>query len=178
MILSDSKILEEIKKENIIIKPFNPEALGSNSYDVHLSRFLAVYEDEILDAKKHNKIKHFEIPEEGFLLKPGELYLGSTLEYTEAQKHLMILDGKSSIGRLGIDIHATAGIGDVGFGGHWTLEISVTKPVKIYSGMAIGQIIFYLVDGEVAQPYNKKKSAKYSGQEGKPKESMMWKNFE
>jgi len=176
MILSDSAILEQVKTGNIIIRPFKRENLGSNSYDVCLSKNLAVYESDELDAKKHNTIKHFEIPEDGFVMMPGELYLGSTHEYTETHKHLPILDGKSSVGRLGIDIHATAGIGDVGFKGYWTLELSVTKPVRVYAGMLIGQIIYYVVEGEVLNSYDKKVDAKYSQQEHLPVESMMWKN--
>ncbi|MDP2789366.1 MAG: dCTP deaminase [bacterium] len=177
MILSDKKILEEINKGNIGIKPFDKENMGSNSYDVHLSKHLAQYIDKTLDAKKHNKIKHFQIPKEGFVLKPGKLYLASTEEYTETFKHVPFLEGKSSTGRLGIDIHATAGKGDVGFCGYWTMEISSSKPVRIYAGMPIGQLIYYVVEGKVNNPYNKKKSAKYSHQEHLPKESMMWKNF-
>ncbi len=177
MVLSDSEILKCIENGSIVIEPFNRDNLGSNSYDVSLSKHLAIYEDEVLDAKKHNKIKHFEIPNEGVLLYPGELYLGSTLEYTESHEHLPILDGKSSVGRLGIDIHATAGIGDVGFCGYWTLEISVSKPVRVYEGMSIGQIIYHTIKGDVMHPYDKKESAKYNKQEHLPKESMMWKNF-
>lgn len=177
MILSDKKILEEIKKGNIVIKPFDLKNMGGNSYDVHLSKYLAQYIDKSLDAKKHNKIKHFEIPENGFMLKPGQLYLASTLEYTESYKHVPFLEGKSSTGRLGIDIHATAGKGDVGFCGYWTMEISTSKPVRIYAGMPIAQLIYYVVDGKVERLYNKKITAKYSYQEHLPKESMMWKNF-
>jgi dCTP deaminase len=77
---------------------------------------------------------------------------------------------------LGIDIHATAGIGDVGFKGYWTLELSVTKPVRVYAGMPIGQIIYYQVKGEVINKYDTKGDAKYSQQEHLPVESMMWKN--
>ena len=87
-----------------------------------------------------------------------------------------LLEGKSSTGRLGIDIHATAGKGDVGFCGHWSLEISVKQPVKIYKRMPIGQLIYFPVDGEIEIAYNKKKSDKYSNQPDKPIESMMWKN--
>jgi dCTP deaminase len=141
MILSDQRILEEIKKETIKIQPYNREFLGSNSYDVHLSKHLAIYKDKVLDAKKHNEINHFEIPEEGYELQPGELYLGVTEEYTETHVHVPFLEGKSSTGRLGIDIHATAGKGDVGFCGNWTLEISCKIPVRIYKGMPIGQLI-------------------------------------
>jgi len=176
MILSDTRILEEIEKKTIIINPYNREKLGSNSYDVHLGKYLAIYKDEILDAKKHNEIEHFEIQEEGFVLQPGQLYLGVTLEYTETHAHVPFLEGKSSTGRLGIDIHATAGKGDVGFCGNWTLEISCKIPVRVYSGMPIGQLIYFPVDGEVEVKYNAKANAKYSGQPNKPVESMMWKN--
>ena len=176
MILSDKRILEEIEKDTIKIDPFVRESLGTNSYDVHLSKHLAVYRDKVLDAKKHNTVDHFEIPAEGYVLQPGELYLGVTQEYTETHTHVPFLEGKSSTGRLGIDIHATAGKGDVGFCGNWTLEISVKQPVRIYKGMPVGQLIYFPVDGEIEIKYNQKKNAKYSGQINKPVESMMWKN--
>lgn len=177
MILSDKKILEEIKNKNIVIKPYNRKCLGTNSYDVHLGEWLAVYKDEILDAKKHNKITYFKIPKEGYILHPTKLYLGVTQEYTETLNYVPFLEGKSSIGRLGIDIHATAGKGDVGFKNNWTLEISVRQPVKIYSHMPIGQLIYFVVDGEIEVPYNKKANAKYNKKDKRPVESMMWKNF-
>ena len=176
MILSDTRILEEIDKGTIKIVPYDRECLGSNSYDVHLGKYLATYEHAELDAKKHNKIVHFEIPEDGILLLPHMFYLGVTEEYTETHAHVPFLEWKSSTGRLGIDIHATAGKGDVGFCGNWTLEISVKQPVKVYKGMPIGQLIYFPVDGEIEIKYNEKKNAKYSGQHNKPVESMMWKN--
>ena len=176
MIISDSQILKHIESGEIVITPYDRENLGSNSYDVHLSRHLATYKDDILDSRKHNEVDHFEIEDEGIVLQPGELYLGSTLEYTETHNHVPFLEGKSSTGRLGIDIHATAGKGDVGFCGNWTLEISVSKPVRVYPGMPVGQLIYYTVEGETINPYNKKESAKYNNQEMLPKESMMWKN--
>ena len=176
MILSDTRILEEIEKGTIIIKPYDRSQLGSNSYDVHLGKYLATYKDAELDAKKHNEITHFEIPGEGYVLHPNVFYLGVTEEYTETHAHVPFLEGKSSTGRLGIDIHATAGKGDVGFCGNWTLVISVKQPVKVYAGMPIGQLIYFPVDGEIEVRYNQKKNAKYSGQINKPVESMMWKN--
>lgn len=176
MILSDNRILEEVQKGTIIIKPFQPESLGTNSYDVHLGRFLAVYTDRELDARRHNTIEHFEIPEEGYVLQPGVLYLGVTAEYTETHAHVPFLEGKSSTGRLGIDIHATAGKGDVGFCGNWTLEISCKLPVRVYEGMPVGQLIYFPVEGTIGVKYNNKKNAKYSGQPNRPVESMMWKN--
>ena len=176
MILSDKKIMEAIEQGEIVIEPFRPECLGTNSYDVHLGKFLATYKDRVLDARKHNEIIVFEIPEEGLVLEPGTLYLGVTEEYTETHHSVPFLEGKSSVGRLGIDIHATAGKGDVGFCNTWTLEISCTQPVRIYAGMPIGQLIYFLVDGEIERYYNKKGDAKYTHRTDKPVESMMWKN--
>jgi dCTP deaminase len=176
MILSDTRILEEMEKGTIKVEPYNRECLGSNSYDIHLGKVLAKYTDNELDAKKHNTIEYFEIPEEGIVLHPHEFYLGVTAEYTETHAHVPFLEGKSSTGRLGIDIHATAGKGDVGFCGNWTLEISVKQPVRVYAGMPVGQLIYFPVDGEIEVKYNQKKGAKYSGQPNRPVESMMWKN--
>jgi dCTP deaminase len=176
MILTDKQILEEISKGNIVIEPFEPSCLGTNSYDVHLGRYLATYLDEVLDARKHNQIQVFEIGPEGYVLEPGVLYLGVTKEYTESHAHVPFLEGKSSVGRLGIDIHATAGKGDVGFCNTWTLEISVTQKVRIYPGMPIGQLIYFTVQGEIENMYNSKANAKYNHRTIKPVESMMWKN--
>ena len=176
MILSDKEISKAIDDKQIVIEPFRPECLGTNSYDVHLSKHLALYTDEVLDAKKHNPIKELLIPEEGIVLQPGTLYLGSTEEYTETHNSVPFLVGKSSVGRLGIDIHATAGKGDVGFCNFWTLEISCTMPVRVYAGMPIGQLIYFMVNGDIENYYNKKQNAKYNSRTHKPMESMMWKN--
>lgn len=104
------------------------------------------------------------------------MYLGVTEEYTETHNTVPFLEGKSSIGRLGIDIHATAGKGDVGFCNTWTLEISCIQPVRVYAGMPIGQLIYFAIDGDVINFYNKKKNAKYLSRTDKPVESMMFKN--
>lgn len=176
MILTDLEILKHIQSGQIVIEPFREECLGTNSYDVHLGKWLATYDEEVLDARKHNTISTFEIPEEGYVLEPGKLYLGVTQEYTETHAHVPFLEGKSSVGRLGIDIHATAGKGDVGFCNHWTLEISVSQRVRVYAGMPIGQLIFFTIQGEIRHYYNRKPSAKYNERREKPVESMMWKN--
>jgi dCTP deaminase len=177
MILTDALILDCIADGSIVVEPFDRECLGSNSYDVHLGSTLARYVDATLDARKHNRIESFEIPSEGFVLQPSEFYLGVTMEYTETHKHVPFLEGKSSVGRLGIDIHATAGKGDVGFCNYWTLEISVKQPVRVYAGMPIGQLIYFVVEGNVLNPYNAKRSAKYNQRTSQPVESMMFKNF-
>ncbi|MEL6922539.1 MAG: dCTP deaminase [Bacteroidota bacterium] len=176
MILSDKKILEGIAEGDIVIEPYRRECLGTNSYDVHLGKYLAVYKDRVLDARQHNEIEEVIIPGDGFVLQPGTLYLGVTEEYTETHNAVPFLEGKSSVGRLGIDIHATAGKGDVGFCNSWTLEISCVQPVRIYAGMPIGQLIYFSVEGEIENYYNKKKNAKYIVRTDRPVESMMWKN--
>ena len=177
MILSDQQILAEIDKGTIVIEPYDRSCLGTNSYDVHLGRYLATYRDPVLDARRHNEIDTFEIDAEaGFVLQPGILYLGVTAEYTETHATVPFLEGKSSVGRLGIDIHATAGKGDVGFCNHWTLEISVSMPVRVYAGMPIGQLIYFMVQGDVNTFYNRKQNAKYNARTDRPVESMMWKN--
>lgn len=176
MILTDQKILANIKSKRIVIEPFIESCLGSNSYDVHLGDSLATYKTMVLDSKAHNEIEHFKIPPEGIVLMPQYFYLGVTQEYTETHDHVPFLEGKSSVGRLGIDIHATAGKGDIGFCNYWTLEISVKMPVRVYAGMPIGQLIFFQVEGEVITPYSQKTSAKYNGREPRPRESMMFKN--
>jgi dCTP deaminase len=176
MIFTDKKILESIETREIVIEPFRPDCLGTNSYDVHLGKHLATYRSTVLDARQHNTIEHFDIPEGGIVLQPGRLYLGVTEEYTETHNSVPFLEGKSSTGRLGIDIHATAGKGDVGFCNHWTLEISVAMPVRVYAGMPIGQLIYFKVDGEIENFYNRKASAKYNQRSERPVESMMWKN--
>jgi len=176
MILSDKAIEESLKNGEIVIEPYRRENLGTNSYDVHLGKFLATYTDRILDARRHNKVDVFEIPPEGVVLQPGTLYLGVTEEYTETHNAVPFLEGKSSVGRLGIDIHATAGKGDVGFCNTWTLEISCVQPVRVYAGMPIGQLIYFRVDGEIENLYATKANPKYANRTTRPVESMMWKN--
>jgi dCTP deaminase len=176
MILTDKQILKEIENGTIVIEPFDIKNLGSNSYDVHLGKYLAKYNNDTLDSKLHNTIRTFEIPKDGYTLVPNKLYLGVTEEYTETHIHVPFLEGKSSTGRLGINIHATAGKGDVGYCNNWTLELYCIQPVKVYEGMPIGQLIYYEVQGNVKTKYHKKKSAKYVEKTDKPVESMMFKN--
>lgn len=174
MLLTGTKILEELG-HNIFIEPFDELCVNPNSYNVHLGNQLLVYTDEILDMKRKNPYKILTIPEDGFVLLPGKLYLGQTLEKTETKKYAPMLDGRSSVGRLGISIHATAGFGDIGFCGYWTLEISCIQPVRIYPGVEIGQIYYQETDGD--DPRNYYSSGKYQNNDG-VQPSMMWKDFE
>jgi len=115
MILGDKQILAAVESGDIIIEPFNRRQLGSNSYDVCLGKTLALYKDDVLDAKVENKVEYREIGREGIVLVPNRLYLGVTDEYVGSSKYIPFLDGKSSSGRLGISVHVTAGRGDLGF---------------------------------------------------------------
>ena len=176
MLLTDFEILEMIEKKEIVITPFDRSRLGSNSYDVRLAKTFGMYDDEVIDAKRHNKITLFDIPEEGFVLYPDKFYLATTMEYTETHTTVPFIEGKSSVGRLGINIHATACKGDIGFCGYWTLELSTQIPVRVYPGMPIGQLLYFKTSGNCITPYSQKASAKYSNQPPVPVESMMWKN--
>ena len=177
MILSDTKIRDEIRKGRIVIRPYRPSSLGTNSYDVHLGPYLAVYRDPALDARVLNPVKEFRIPSSGYVLVPGQLYLAVTEEYTETHGFVPFLEGKSSLGRLGIDIHATAGKGDEGFSNYWTLEMSVKLPVRVYAGMPVGQLIYFEISGPVRNSYATKRSAKYRKVSAHPQPSRLYLNF-
>lgn len=161
MILSGREIEKEIN-HNIIIKPYNKDQLNPNSYNLKLHDELVVYDEVVLDMKKDNKTKTIKIPPEGLVLKPGKLYLGRTVEYTETYKYAPMLEGRSSIGRLGMFVHITAGFGDVGFKGYWTLEIVVTEPIRIYPGVEVCQLYYHEMKGD-AKEYN---SSKYQENKG------------
>ncbi len=177
MILSDVKIRRALRDGAIVIRPFRPACLGTNSYDVHLGPYLAVYRAAALDARRPNPVREFRIPPAGFVLIPGQLYLGVTEEYTETHGFVPFLEGKSSVGRLGIDIHSTAGKGDEGFCNYWTLEMSVKLPVRIYAGMPVGQLIYFEISGPVQRSYAQKASAKYRRVSKHPTPSRMYLNF-
>lgn len=154
--LTSKAIKQAIAKNDIIIRPLNEDNINPNSIDLTLFKELKVYKSIILDPQVNNETKVLEIPDEGLVLHPGELYLGRTNEWTEAGPYIPLLEGKSSLARLGINIHATAGFGDIGFRGHWVLEITVTKPVFVYPNMKIGQVCFHSAEGEIDQVYTGK----------------------
>lgn len=178
MILTDTDIKSAIRSRQILISDFDEQRLGPNSYDLTLGEDIAWYEDAELDCKKKHDLIYSKIGEQGTLLVPGQLYLGVTREKTTTPHHVPMVEGKSSVGRLGITVHVTAGFGDIGFEGHWTLEITVVKPVRIYAGMPVAQVYFVLPLGACTRPYNRKKDSKYADQPALPMPSMMYKNFE
>jgi dCTP deaminase len=161
MILSGKEIMRRLGNE-ITIEPFNKSFLNPNSYNLRLHNELLVYENPVLDMKKENQTKQIIIPEEGLILEPNKLYLGRTVEYTKTENCVPMLEGRSSIGRLGLFIHVTAGFGDVGFSGFWTLEIFCIQPIKVYPNVEICQIYYHTIEGD----YDKYCSGKYQNNKG------------
>jgi len=172
MILSGKEITKHIGKE-IIIRPFDKRKVNPNSYNLTLHNELLVYKSRVLDMKKPNPIEKLVIPESGLKLMPGKLYLGRTCEYTKTETYVPMLEGRSSIGRLGLFIHITAGFGDVGFAGYWTLEMFCTQPIIIYPGVEICQIYYHTLSDD----YNKYDSGKYQCNNG-IQPSLLYREFE
>ncbi len=182
-ILVDRDILKALKSELISIDPFNENQLGPNSYDVTLAPALKTYRltDSRgyripLDCQADNPTQMLQIPEEGFTLSPGVLYLGSTIEHTSSSGFAPKFNGKSSLGRLGLSVHITAGEGDVGFCGNWTLEMTVIHPLIVYARMPIGQLLWQTISSTPIHSYQERASSKYQGQKG-PTSSRMYQNF-
>lgn len=150
MILSGSEIKAQLGG-NIRIEPFHDEQLNPNSYNLRLHDELLVYEEIVLDMKRPNRFRRINIPPEGLVLQPNQLYLGRTMEYTETRNLVPMLEGRSSIGRLGLFVHVTAGFGDVGFCGYWTLEMFAIQPVRIYAGVQVCQVFYHTVEGAVTE---------------------------
>lgn len=172
MIISGKEIKRRIGND-IIIEPFNPKQLGPNSYNLRLHNELVLYQDKILDMKKKHETQKITIPESGLILQPGILYLGRTVEFTATNNLVPMIEGRSSVGRLGLFIHITAGFGDVGFQGFWTLEIFCVQPIKIYPNLEICQIFYHTIEGDFVT-YN---SNKYQNNQG-IQASMLYKDFE
>jgi dCTP deaminase len=156
MILSGHEIQAQLGR-NIVIDPFDPQRLNPNSYNLTLHDELIVYEEVVLDMRKPNRHRRIKIPADGLVLSPNQLYLGRTAERTETYNLVPMIEGRSSIGRLGLFVHVTAGFGDVGFCGYWTLEMFAVQPVRIYAGVAICQIIYHDLRG----PFTAYQSDKY-----------------
>jgi dCTP deaminase len=142
MILTGTEIKAQLGG-NIIIEPFDERQLNPNSYNLRLHNELLVYEEIVLDMRRPNRFRRYTIPEDGLVLNPNQLYLGRTVERTETFNYVPMLEGRSSVGRLGLFVHITAGFGDVGFRGYWTLEMFAVQPVRVYPGVPIAQIFYH-----------------------------------
>ncbi len=150
MILSGHQIQSRLQSD-ILIDPFDETHLNPNSYNLSLHNELMTYEEVVLDMRKANRVRRIEIPREGYVLNPNKLYLGRTAERTETHNLVPMIEGRSSIARLGLFVHVTAGFGDVGFCGFWTLEMFAVQPVRIYPGIPICQIFYHEITGEISE---------------------------
>lgn len=150
MILSGDEIQQNLGT-NINIDPFDPEKLNPNSYNLSLHNELITYEEVVLDMAQPNRTRRILIPKEGLVLSPQKLYLGRTVERTETHNFVPMIEGRSSIGRLGLFVHVTAGFGDVGFCGYWTLEMFAVQPIRIYPGISICQIFYHQIAGNIVE---------------------------
>lgn len=171
MILSGKEIQRRLSSD-IIIDPFCPSQINPNSYNLRLHQELLIYDEPILDMKKIHRFKTITIPSEGLIIDPGKLYLGRTVEYTKTDNLVPMLEGRSSIGRLGLFIHITAGFGDVGFSGYWTLEMYCVQPIRIYPNVEICQIFYHTIEGA----YERYQSNKYQNNTG-IQPSLLYKDF-
>jgi dCTP deaminase len=148
--LTGPAIRAEILAGKIVIVPFDEACLGPNSYDLHLADELVVYGDAELGLTvgKIHRMERYKIPETGWLLQPNTLYLARTVEHTETLYPFSPqINGKSGLGRLGLNVHQTAGFGDVGFKGTWTLELTVIHQLRVFAGIRICQIAYTRVEG-------------------------------
>jgi dCTP deaminase len=155
MILTGEEIRQRLGSD-IVIDPFDPERVNPNSYNLALHDELLVYEEVVLDLRQPNRFRRMRIPPEGLVLQPNQLYLGRTIERTETHNLVPMIEGRSSLGRLGLFVHVTAGFGDVGFCGYWTLEMFAVQPIRIYAGVQICQIFYHQVCGDIREYRNGK----------------------
>lgn len=172
MILSGKEIKKQLGT-GINIEPYNESQLNPNSYNLSLFEELLTYDNDVLDMANPNPTTRLTIPKEGLLLEPNKLYLGRTNEHTSTDKYVPMLEGRSSIGRLGLFIHVTAGFGDVGFSGFWTLEIFCVQPIIIYPNVEICQIFYHTIEGA----YDLYSSGKYQNNKG-IQPSLLYKDFD
>lgn len=156
MILTGMDIHRAVLDKDIIISPYNANNLNPNSYNLTLSNQVVKLTDSLLDLAREPKTESCEIGPEGLILYPNELYLMQTVERTATSRFVPCIEGRSSVARMGISIHATAGFGDIGFDGTWTLEVTVVKPTKVYAGVKLCQIYFMETNYKNAKLYEGK----------------------
>lgn len=156
---------------NIQIDPFEPNQISPNSYDFRLGTKIKYYRNKVLDPKLKQPVEEISIPKDGYILEPGRIYLGHTHEIMGSDHYVPIIRGRSSTARLGLFVHITADIIDIGSHNQWTLQLYAVQPVKIYPYTLIGQVTFWCVMGQI-ELYN----GKYQGSLG-PFESHIYKDF-
>ena len=143
--ISGSEIIRQINKGNIVIKPFSPDQINPNSYNLTLGDEIRVFTSPILDSRKENPTKTIQIGPEGYVLTPGQIHLIETCEYTETNGFIPQISGRSSVGRIGLSVHLNSGLGQEGYKGKWLLGLTCLLPVRVFPGMKIGQIYYFPV---------------------------------
>lgn len=171
MILTGPEIVKQCQAGRITIDPFDPLQVNPNSYNFRLGTTLKRYIAPVLDVSKPNPVEEVTIPQEGFLLEPDRIYLGSTIEVMGSRHYVPIIRARSGIARLGLFIHVTADLIDIGSINQWTLQLHAVQPVRIYPGVLIGQVTFWKPEGEILLY-----SGKYQGARG-PQESQIYMDF-
>jgi len=171
MILSGTKIDEEVKKRRIIINPYNYRDINPNSYNYTLGSYVKIYKNEVLDPKEKQETEIIKIPDDGLIVYPDKIYLGFTEEVIGSDYYVPVITGRSSTGRLGLFVQITSDLVDIGFKGRLTLQLHSTQPVKIYKGMKIGQIMFWKVYGDVDLYEGKYQNSM------EPRETEVWRDF-
>ena len=149
MILTGHEIARQVRAGRIHIDPFDVTHLSPNSYDFLLGDDIAWYENEVLDSRKENKAVFCRIPETGLILNPGRIYLGCTREIIGSDHYVPIIRARSSIARLGLFIHVTADLIDIGSCNQFTLQLCAVQPVRVYRGLRIGQVTFWKPHGRI-----------------------------
>jgi dCTP deaminase len=161
VILTGSEIIKRVESGEIIISPFRRENVNPNSYNFTISPELCIYESDEIDVKIEQPTRKILIGSKGYILKPHQLYLASTVEVMGSKYFVPTYAARSSIARLGMFINLSASLGDIGFIGRWTLQLLALSHIRIYAGMTIGQMMFWSVQGEI-KLYN----GKYQGADG------------
>ena len=174
MILTKSEIIRQYDLGTIVIDPYKEQHVGPNSYDLTLSPYLLKYQNDRLDMKCEEPTYELHINErEGLLLIPNTVYIAMTNEKCGSDIFVTCIEGRSSVARLGIQIHLTAGFGDLGFKSNWTLEMKVAQPVVVYPNVRICQASFHVPHGTIGDNLYK---GKYQDQP-RPTASKLYKDF-
>jgi len=172
LIFTGYAIKKAVEQKEIVIEPFNESRLNPNSYNFSLGDYVYVYKNKVLDPKIKQETEKILIPDEGLLLHPDTLYLGYTYEKMGSENYVPIINGRSSTGRLGLFVHITANLIDIGSINNWTLQMHAVQPIRIYRGMVIGQVTFWKTYGDIVLY-----KGKYKDSTG-PMASQIWKDFE
>ncbi|MFG2563062.1 dCTP deaminase [Streptomyces sp. NPDC048496] len=171
MILTGPEIARQHAAGRIRIDPFDERQLNPNSYNFRLGPLLKTYTGDVLDVARPNEVEESVLPEEGLVLEPDRIYLGHTVETMGSEHFVPIIRARSSVARLGLFVHVTADLIDIGSVNQWTLQLHAVQPVRVYPGLLIGQVTFWETSGEIALY-----EGKYQGSRG-PAESQIHRDF-